>query len=498
MPNEQTTAPIGVDAMAPDKAVPRISLSEKGFNVLRTSNYQIIEEKNLAFRFPRFFQTIEEMSNNPTVGSALNVYNLTLNRSVWKVVPPVGASETTKQRAKFLNECMHDMEHSWASFISSVVPYLKYGYGIHEMVLRRRLKTKGSKYNDGLVGIKKLAPRAQESIVDWYFTEDGRTFLGVGQSLDKLEWGSQFVQETNERGMIVLPIEKLLVFSADSVNGNPQGQSIFKNIYLAYKQLTLLQDQQLLGTSKDSQGLPLIELPPKYLDPQASPEDKAVYEACQKMLEDIANGTRKGIIFPKYVDPETKMDLFKVSILEAKGTSKYDTEAIIKRYQNDILVALNVDVLKLGADKVGSFSLADAKTSMLSMAIERRLKEIADVLNTKLIPTLYEANGWDLTELPEFVFSDIDNTSLEEASKFVQRVFSVGAIEVDRPVLNKIREMGGFDLLPEDEPVHVENLSSNISGSSTRAGDGMKTAGQGTSTSVSGSDTSSNNLDNKA
>ena len=497
MPNEQNQMP--TEALSPDNSVPRISLSEKGFNVLKTSNYQIIEEKNLAFRFPRFFQTIEEMSNNPTVGSALNVYNLTLNRSKWKVVAPVGASDITKQRAKFLNEVMHDMEHSWSAFISSIVPYLKYGYGISEIVLRRRLKSKGSKYNDGLVGLRKLAPRAQESIVEWNFTEDGREFLGVGQSLDNLEWGFNFQKDKNERGVVPLPIDRLLVFSADSHNGNPQGQSIFKNIYLAYKQLTLLQDQQLLGTTKDSQGLPLIELPPKYLDPNASDEDKAVYTACQKMLTDIADGKRKGIIFPKYIDPETKLDMFKVSILEAKGTSKYDTESIIRGLQNDILVALNVDVLKLGADGVGSFSLADAKTSMLSMAIERRLQEIADVLNTKLIPALFKANGWELTELPEFVFNDIDNVSLEEASKFVQRVFSVGAIEVDRGVMNKIREMGGFDTLPENEPVDIDNLSSNLTGKGTRAGDGMTSpTGNGTAKQVSGRDNSVANTENKA
>ena len=487
------------NALSPDDSVPRIKLQEKGYNVLKTSNYQIIEEKNLAFRFPQFFQTIEEMSNNPTVGSALNVYNLTLNRSKWKVVAPVGASDTTKQRAKFLNECMRDMEHTWAAFITSVIPYLKYGYAINEMVFRRRLKSKGSRFNDGLVGIRKLAPRAQESITEWYFTDDGRDFLGVGQSLDKLENGYKFSQLKNERGVIELPVDKLLVFSADSVNNNPQGQSIFKNIYLAYKQLTLLQDQQLLGTTKDSQGLPLIELPPKYMSPDASDDDKAVFEACKQLLEDIANGTRKGIVFPKYVDPETKLDMFKVSILESKGTAKYDTESIIRGLQNDILVALNVDVLKLGADGVGSFSLADAKTSMLSMAIERRLQEIADVLNSKLIPALYQANGWSMEdELPFFTFNDIDNVSLEEFSKFVQRVFSVGGIEVDRNVMNKIREVGGFEQLPEDQEVDIENISSNLTGKGTRAGDGMSTVGEGTSTKVATTDSSANNADNKA
>ena len=40
------------------------------------------------------------------------------------------------------------------------------------------------------------------------------------------------------------------------------------------------------------------------------------------------------------------------------------------------------------------YSLADSKTNMLAMAIESRLKEIRDVLNSELIPFLFRLNGW--------------------------------------------------------------------------------------------------------
>jgi hypothetical protein len=52
-------------------------------------------------------------------------------------------------------------------------------------------------------------------------------------------------------------------------------------------------------------------------------------------------------------------------------------------------------------------------------------------------------------------------------------VFSVGGIEVDRGVLNKIREVGGFSLKPEDEEVDVENLSTTLAGKSSSSAEGM-------------------------
>jgi hypothetical protein len=60
--------------------------------------------------------------------------------------------------------------------------------------------------------------------------------------------------------------------------------------------------------------------------------------------------------------------------------------------------------------------------------------------------------------LPTFVYSDIEEVSLEEFSKAVQRIFSTSAIEVDRAVMNRIREIMGVPAKPEDEEVDKESL----------------------------------------
>jgi hypothetical protein len=501
----EATAPDGASSTALQSdagvAVPRLSLGEQGVSGLKIRGKRIYEESQAAFRYPAFIQTVAEMRNNPTVGSAMNVYRMMMSRVEWDVQAPEGASEQDTARAKIIKSMMKDMDHSWESFIEEVIPYLEYGFDVHEIVLRRRLARNGSKYNDGLVGLKKLAPRSQETIAGWVFSDDGSDLLAVEQSLKLVENNARYANKLNADGKLEIDRKKVLLFTASGTKGNPEGNSIYKNIYLAFKQLSLLQDQELLGIAKDVQGLLKIAIPPKYLAPDASPEDKMVVQAFQQIIDNYNAGTQRGLLVPNMHDPESKLPLFTYDLMESKGSAKYDTEAVIKRLQGDILSALSVDILKLGADGAGSFSLAESKSSVLALAIDYRLREMAAVLNTQLMTLLYQMNGWDASNPAKFVYSDIEEVSLEEYSKAVQRIFSTSAIEVDRPVLNRIRELMGVPKKADDEPVDKEMLPATIAGAASSAGAGMEvgTTGEGTAknpTKGSGKDKSAANADN--
>lgn len=157
-----------------------------------------------------------------------------------------------------------------------------------------------------------------------------------------------------------------------------------------------------------------------------------------------------------------------------------------------MLMSFYADLLKMGQEKVGSFSLAGAKTNILAMAIEHRLQEIKTVLDNDLIPSLFELNGWQDERLPKMVYDDLDEADLDEFSKAVQRVFSVNAIEFDRDVADVIRERMGFKPKGEDLEIQEDELLNNRS----RSGDGGATPGEGTSTSPIGRDASTANREN--
>jgi len=90
-------------------------------------------------------------------------------------------------------------------------------------------------------------------------------------------------------------------------------------------------------------------------------------------------------------------------------------------------------------------------------------------------------------------FDGLDSTDLESVSKAFQRYSSTGLLELDREVLNSVRNSLGIDELPIDMEVQTDILTGNTS----RSGDGLTSpTGVGTSTTVSGDDTSSNNAEN--
>lgn len=485
--------------LAPDPSavIPRMSLSEVGFTGLQTSNGAILEEQNRVFRYPSFLKTVGEMKTDPTVSAALNVYRMMLTRVQWCVSPPENATDVEKQRAKFIETCMVDMDCTWSQFMAEVVTYLEYGFSIQEKVFRRRLTRNGSKFNDGLVGLKKIAPRSQDTIRHWNFSEDGRDLMSVGQSIKMMENGARFSKLADMNGLINIDRSKFLLFSADSVKGNPEGKSVLKSVYLPYKQLALLKDQLMLGVSKDIASIPVVYLPPKYMASNASDAEKMVYQAYLDMASNVAAGKQRSLVMPQVYDDQGNK-LFEFDLMEAKGTNKFDIPKIIEQLQNDILIAMCADVLMKGISESSSFSIKDTKTNLCAMAMEHRLNEIRDVLNSDLIAQIYALNGWTQDRLPTFEYGDIADVDSEAFSKLVQRVASVGLLEIDRPVLNKIRDVMGVDPKPDDEPVDKENLT----GAASRSGDGMAVGKSGDGTAdikgkSSKQDKSARNADNK-
>ena len=502
MPDVQNSSPSGDNAaLAPDEgaSTPRISLREQGFSALKTRNGKMQEEANYAFRYPAMLKVVAEMKYSPPVSIGLGAINTLMNRADIMVEPVVDETKQEKSRREYLFSVFHDMESSWQSTMQSISTYKDFGHQVSEIVLRRRLKKNGSRFDDGLVGLKGLKSRPQYSIAKWNFSEDGRELVSISQSIAALENSYKFQNLTDENGHIVIPREKFLLFRADPDGDNPEGRSILTPAYLAYKQLSLLTDNLMVGVAKDIGGIPFAQLPPKYMDPEANAADAAVYTATKAIVDNVANGTQSGIIFPTMPDPDSKTDLFKFSLLEHKSGKAYDLPAIIKLLQSNILSVLSCDSITMGAEKGGSLSLQDGSTNMLALSVAYRLSEIANTLNQELVPLLWRMNGWSTERLPKIKFKDVSSVSLEEFSKYIQRVMSVGGLEMDRGVMNKIREVGGFELLPDDKPIDEENLSTSLAGKSSNASEGMAPGvnGDGTSKNPGGKDNSTQNSENK-
>lgn len=470
-----------------------LAITELGTVGLPLSNNKIVQDGKTELRWPNSIQTYKTMLGDATIAAGTTAVELMVSNVGWDIQPPENPTDEEEKRTEILKQMMYDMEHSWLDFIKEVVSYASYGFAVHEKVFRYRLISEGSKYNDGILGWRSLPIRSQDTIKDFKFTDDGREIVSVIQDLKLVaDSTTRFSKVTNKEKEI--PRKKFLLFRADAKKNNPFGNSPLKKVYTAWKVRTALEEYEAVGISRDLGGMPVIRIPPRLMATDATPEEKAIYEAFKQIGRNISANEQGFILLPNAYDPESKQPLFDIDLLAVQGGGKqYDTSIVINRWDKKILTALFAEALTIGQDQVGSYSLADSKTSFMAMAIENRLREIQDVLNTDLIYQTYKLNGWDTTRLPKFVYGDIDQQDLDVFSKAIQRMLSVQAIEFDREVANKIRTMIGVTPKPEDEEVDYDSIPANRS----RASDGMsKGTGNGTSDNVSEDDNSVSNNEN--
>jgi hypothetical protein len=495
---EDSKTPEGATSADAGVTIPRLKLGETGFSALKTRNGQIMEEANIQFQMPYLAKVIADMSYSPAVSIGLGAINTLISRSQVAVEPVTGETEVDKVRREYLLSVLHDMENSFQSTLQNIATSKEWGHQVSEIVLGRRLWSKGSKHNDGLIRITKLAHRPQATLVKWNYDDTGRNLVSVSQSIANVENSYRFAKQTDENGLIVIPREKFLLFRSDATSDNPHGVSCLRACYLAWKQLTLLEEHMLRGVAKDTSGIPFAQLPVKFLDAAATPEDKAVYTATKTILDNISDGTAKSIVFPMMKDDQGN-DMFSLDLLEQKGGKAYDLPGIISQLQANILSVLSANAITMGADKSGSMSLQDSDTNMLALRVSFLLSQIADTLNQSLVPLLWKMNGWATDRLPKVKFKDISSVSLEEFSKAVQRLSSTNCMEMTRANMNKINEVMGFEIRPDDEPINPDLFPGVMAAMSSMSGEGLKSpVGEGTRKDAFGNkDASTQNNDNK-
>jgi len=407
------------------------------------------------------------------------------------MVPPKDASEEEKRQCKIVEEMMHDMEGTWPEFIRDVLSMNMFGFSVHEKVYRKRYTSNGSKYNDGIIGWKKLPIRAQETIEKFIFSPDGNDILGVKQNLSGIsdQYNRFSGRESKE---VVLPRSKIMLFRSGKHRGDPFGKSPLRDAYLAWRFLTALEDLEATSVSKDVSGIPVLSIPPQYLSEDASPSQKAIKVYYENALRNLQMNQQTAFLLPLAYDEVSKQPLFKLELLSMDGKKAFDLNKIKDYYKNLIVTSLFSEVTSMGQTQVGSFALGSLKNSMTGIAAETMIKVIAEVLNKELIEQTYELNGWNVSRAGTLDYDGIDDTDLESVSKAFQRYSSTGLLELDREVLNSVRNSLGIDELPVDLAPQTEILT----GATSKSGAGLATAGEGTALSPSGADTSSNNVEN--
>ena len=485
-----------------ENETPTMTMGETGFTGLLTLNGSVMEECSSELRWPEAIHTYKRMAKDGAIAPALELVEMMIARVPWTVKIPEGYEEQLKDKANFVRQCIDDMDHDWQSFIKQVVSYNRYGFSVHEKVWRLRYKDKGSKYNDGLVGIKKLPIRSQDSIERWYWKNNGRDLGGLWQRVitpgtEGSSDGWDFVvTNSTPTTLKKIPRKKFLLFRNNPLKDSPCGTSPLNGAWQAWKYKQAYQESEAIAVAQDSNGFKVLYIPPEYMTTDASDDKKEAFEEYKKILSNMHQAKQSGVILPLLIDQDGNK-MFELKFESITGQKSYDTNAIINRYTSEILTALFADFLSLGSNGSGSFSLAESKISVVEMAIQSKLDEIKSQLNHDLIKNLFAANGWDTDVLPYLDYGSVGTESLDELGKFIQRVSATGN-------LPKVPEVINWIMKAADIPYRVDlglstgDLTKILSPDTSASGSGMVEGlnnGTGSSNGSSG-DSSTSNTEN--
>lgn len=478
-----------------ENSAPRIRLSEYGTTGLKVYNGHIFEEDRKELRGLNWAKEVKKLQRDAVVASGVELLQMWILRGNPEIKPYSDDPEDIK-KAEFIHQCLFDMEHSFDETMKDIVSYVWYGFAPLEKVYRKRLETAGSKYNDGLIGWRKLPIRSQDTIKEWKFTDDAREITHMVQDINGVSAGDRLnrLLMLHSDGEIEIPMNKVLNFRYNGTRGNPHGASPLKAAWGSWKYRTQLQIDEAIGVQRDLNGCPVMYIPAAYMSPDAKPEEKAVYEAAQRQVRNYQKNEQSGFVMPAVFDEISKQRLFSIEPLEVKGSTSHNTNEIIQRYNLEILTMLFADILVMGQSSTGSFALSGSKTNLVEMAVERRLKEIAATFKEDLFKQTFELNGWDAKRLPTLKFSFREDFDSDEFGKLIQRIASVEFMPRTPETVAWVMKASGYAKWEDFAKMTQEEIDKFFPEYEGKAGSGLGTSGTGNS--QSGGSNSATNSEN--
>lgn len=431
----------------PDKKHSNPSFSEIGGSGLDRWGMDIFEEFLPNLRGAKAIKTYKEMSSNDAVITSILLASRQLIRGVTWSVEPASTSKADMEAAQFLESCMNDMSTTWSDLIDEITTYFEYGWAYHEIVYKRRMgpgkdPTKRSKYNDGRIGWRKIPGRSQSSWEGWVFDDqDDGSIKGMYQATSK--------------GKAFIPIEKALLFRTTSARGNPEGKSFLRGAYRSWYFKKHIEEIEGIGIERDLAGLPVVKVPEGVDIWDTSNEyNRKAKTAAESLVRSVRRDKNEGIVLPYG---------WEFDLISSSGSRQFDTNATINRYDQRIAITLLADIVMLGADKVGSFALAEVKKGLLAAALDAQVAGSADVFNRHAVPRLFALNAFPgITDYPKLKASPVIVPDLKTLASYITALSGS-----DMPLFpninleNHLRGLANLPLTSEDDEERKKTIEVN-------------------------------------
>ena len=390
----------------------------------------IINEEYLPqLKGTRLMKVYQMMDDDAVIGTLLDAVKMPLSAAEFSVVA-ASDEEPDKLAAEFLEQNMDDMnDYTWRQHVNDALTFLTYGYTLHEIIMKKRLGPEGnppSKFNDGRMGIKILDPRGQDTIYRWGFDDDYNV-----EEVFQRHYGKEYT----------LPYWKLLHGTFRGKKRSPEGRSLLRSLYRAWRSKDGLEAVERIGAERDLAGLPII-----YLPTGATPDDQAYAEV---LGTNIRLDEQVSIVCP--APPAGAEHGWKIELLRSGGAKSYDIRRTIEAYITIILMRFFAQFLKLGMDQVGSQSLVKGAQSFFSLGLLAVQQEILEMWNHKLVPYLFQLNSFPgMTDLPRIDWAPPGKTDISDIVTVLKEMTGANIITPSEDLEDWIRELAGMPERPEN------------------------------------------------
>lgn len=386
-------------------------------------------DTNTRLRGRQGMQIYRQMLLDEPACAALKTAILTLFRTDMQVQPG-GESAADDAAAEFVEQCLDDMHDSLSTTLRQMAGALDYGFGIHEIVYKRRSGGSGSKYDDGCIGWASWALRRQDTLERWETDKKGRIVA--------------FTQRpAPDYTLRTIPLTKAIHLIADDSEGSPEGRSIYRGMYRYWYMVT--QFEMLMGISLERFGTGM----PVFSRVDSNPAIQLT-EDQENTLATIAEGVRQNEFSYVLEPPGIKFRFEPSPGLEA--STYLDA---IQRYRVWMLSTALAEFIALGTGDTGSFALGKSKIDLFLRALTGFQDRLTDAINRQAIPRLFRYNDFGtLTDYPKVSLPAVREYDLQGLAQFAQILEGIGAFHPtpeDERLFRSISDLADVDIKTIEE-----------------------------------------------
>jgi hypothetical protein len=371
-----------------------------------------VQDYNDALNPPQSYDVFDKMRlGDGTVAASLRVIKMPLLNSRWKLEPASDSAQDKEIAERLDHNLKHRMNVSWHAQLRQILLHLDYGNMPFEPVW---------KIEDGLVMLRKLAPRHPRTITKW-LTDSKGGLAGVEQTT------APDFRPTE------INVSKLVVFINELEGSNFHGISVLRPAYKAWTYVDGLERVEAIAIEKRGAGIDT-----------------------GKLIGEGITDARRG-------DAERALQTIhghqKMYMVEIDGQFEYRVQGIvgdvidpnnaIQRHKLEIVRSMITEFLAMGAGSTGSLAMHKDKSSFAMMALGGIANNICETVDMHLIRPWVDYN-WTVKEYPRLQYTHLDARPLAEFADSVLK-FSQAGMKWTIDQENAARAMLDVPPLPESE-----------------------------------------------